>query len=73
MLSYVEAGAGIGIVPESVVTSEPPLRFVLLKPVVAVPLVFVWQENEDTPAVQRLRELVVAWRKSGRLWRREAA
>ncbi len=73
VLSYVEAGAGIGIVPESVVTPELPLRFLLLKPVVAVPLVFVWQKNEDTPAVQRFRELVIAWQKSGRLWKRESA
>lgn len=69
VLSYVEAGAGLGIVPESVVTPEVALRFVLLKPVVAVPLVFVWQEAEDTPAVQRLRELVAEWQRAGRLWK----
>jgi DNA-binding transcriptional LysR family regulator len=69
VLSYVEAGAGIGIVPESVVTPDLPLHFVLLKPYIAVPLVFVWQENEDTPAVQRFRELVVDWQKSGKLWK----
>lgn len=69
VLSYVEAGAGVGIVPESVMTPELPLRFVPLRPVVSVPLVLVWQENEDTPAVQRFRELVLEWQKRGRLWR----
>lgn len=69
VLSYVEAGAGIGIVPESVVTPEASLRFVLLKPVVSVPLVLVWQEGEDTPAVQRLRELVTEWQQTGALWK----
>jgi DNA-binding transcriptional LysR family regulator len=69
VLSYVEAGAGVGIVPESVMTPELPLRFVPLQPLVAIPLVLVWQEAEDTPAVQRFRELVIAWQKSGRLWK----
>ena len=69
VLSYVEAGAGIGIVPESVIAPDLPLRFVLLQPVVTVPLVLVWQEDDDTPAVQRFRELVIDWQKSGRLWK----
>jgi DNA-binding transcriptional LysR family regulator len=68
VLSYVEAEVGIGIVPESVVTPNFPLRFVPLQPIVTVPLVLVWQENEDTPAVQRFRELVAEWQKGGRLW-----
>jgi DNA-binding transcriptional LysR family regulator len=68
VLSYVEAGAGIGIVPESVMIPELPLRFVLLQPVVTIPLVLVWQEDEDTPAVQRFRELVLEWQKAKRLW-----
>ena len=71
VLSYVEAGVGIGIVPESVVTPNFPLRFVPLQPAVTVPLVLVWQENEDTPAVQRFRELVEQWQKMGSLWRVE--
>ena len=70
VLSYVEAGAGVGIVPESVITPDLPLRFILLKPVVSVPLVFVWQEDEDTPAVQRFRELVIEWQKAGKLWKK---
>jgi len=68
VMSYVEAGAGIGVVTESVVTPMPALRFVLLKPVQRVPLVFVWQEDEDTPPLQRFRELLLEWKGSGRLW-----
>ena len=70
VLSYVEAGAGVGVVPECVMTPEVSLRFVPLKPMVAVPLVFVWQEDEDTPAVQRFRELVIEWQKAGKLWKK---
>ena len=70
VLSYVEARAGIGIVPESVITADLPLRFIPLKPIVSVPLVFVWQEDEDTPAVQRFRELVIEWQKAGKLWKK---
>src|SRR5438128_1985081 len=49
VMSYVEAGAGIGVVTESVVTPSPALAFVLLKPIQRVPLVFVWREDEDAP------------------------
>jgi DNA-binding transcriptional LysR family regulator len=69
VLSYVEAGAGAGIVPDSVVTPDFHLRYVPLQPAVTIPLVLVWQENEDTPAVQRFRELVVEWQKAGLLWK----
>src|SRR5688572_15578550 len=69
VLSYVEAGAGVGIVPESVSTPEGALHFVPLVPLASVPLVLVWQEDEDTPAVQRFRELVVQWQRQGKLQR----
>ncbi len=68
VLSYVEAGAGIGVVPESVAISGLPLQFVPLAPTMSVPLVLVWQEAHDTPAVQRFRELVIEWLESGMLW-----
>ena len=68
IMSYVEAGAGIGIVTESVVAPSPALRFVLLRPVQCVPLVLVWQEDEDTPSVQRFRELLLEWKSSRKLW-----
>ena len=68
VLSYVEAGVGVGIVPESVITPDLPVRFVPLHPVVSVPLVLAWQEDEDTPAVQRFRELILEWQKAKKLW-----
>jgi DNA-binding transcriptional LysR family regulator len=68
VMSYVEAGAGIGVVTESVVTPTPALCFVLLKPVQRVPLVFVWREDEDAPPVQRFRELLLEWKSGGKLW-----
>lgn len=70
VLSYAEAGAGVGIVTDSVVTPEHPLRFVPLRPAVTVPLVLVWQEDEASPPVERFRELLVEWQKGGQLWRR---
>ena len=69
VMSYVEAGAGIGVVTESVVPASPVLCFVLLKPVQRVPLVMVWQEDEDPPPVQRFRELLLEWKTGGKLWR----
>jgi DNA-binding transcriptional LysR family regulator len=68
VMSYVEAGAGIGVVTESVVTPSPALRFVWLTPVQRVPLVFVWREDEDSPPVQRFRELLLEWKSTGKLW-----
>lgn len=68
VISYVEAGAGIGVVTESVLPESSGLKFVLLQPVQRVPLVFVWQEHEDTPPVQRFRELLLEWKKQGKLW-----
>jgi DNA-binding transcriptional LysR family regulator len=68
VLSYVEAGAGVAVVTDSVVGPESPLHFVPLKPVLSVPLVLVWQEDNDTPPVTRFRELVLEWKTEGRLW-----
>lgn len=71
VMSYVEAGAGIGVVTESVVAPSPALRFILLKPVESVPLVLVWQEDEDAAPVQRFRELLFEWNSAGKLWNGE--
>lgn len=68
VMSYVEAGAGIGVVTEGVVTPMPALRFILLKPLQRVPLVLVWQEDDDSPPVQRFRELLLEWKAAGKLW-----
>ncbi|HEX7862667.1 MAG TPA: LysR substrate-binding domain-containing protein [Verrucomicrobiae bacterium] len=67
VMSYVEAGAGIGVVTERVMTPTPALKFVGLKPVQRVPLVFVWQEDNDSPPVQRFRELLLEWKAGKRL------
>ncbi len=72
VLSYVEAGAGVGIVPDCVIASEQQLRFVPLKPAMSVPLVLVWPEGTDPTPVQRFRELVVEWQKAGKLWKNPA-
>lgn len=69
VMSYVEAGAGVGVVTELVVPSSQALRFVLLQPLQSVPLVLVWQEDDDPPPVQRFRELLLEWKSSGRLWK----
>lgn len=69
VMSYVEAGAGIGVVTELVVAPSPSLRFILLQPVQCVPLVLVWHEDDDVPSVQRFRELLLEWKSSGKLWK----
>jgi len=71
VLSYVEAGAGLGVVPESVILPESVLRFVPLRPAFCVPLVLVWHEDENPPAVQRFRELLLEWNNAGKLWRQD--
>ena len=68
VMSYVEACAGIGVVTESVVAPDPGLRFILLRPVQSVPLVLVWQEDQDAPPVQRFRELLFEWNRARKLW-----
>jgi len=70
VLSYVEAEAGLGVVPESVmVPGTPGLCFVPLTPAHSVPLVLVWREDADAPPVRRFRELLLEWKAAGKLWR----
>jgi len=70
VLSYVEAGAGVGVVTDSVVDAGGNLQFVPLIPAVTVPLVLVWQEDDDSPPLQRFRELLLEWKQAGKLWLR---
>lgn len=72
VLCYVEAGAGIAVAPASVITGTP-LKYVPLAPAVHVQLVLVWPENEDTPAVQRFRELLLEWKAAGKLFENYSA
>jgi DNA-binding transcriptional LysR family regulator len=68
VMSYVEAGAGWGVVVDSVVPVQGDLRFVPLTPAATVPLALVWQEDDRSPAVERFRDLVLEWKQQGRLW-----
>ena len=70
VLSYVEAGAGIGIVPESVVTGEENSSVVAipLTPTHAVPLVMVWGKDREAPPEAAFRGLIRDWLASGELW-----
>ncbi|MFZ4764408.1 MAG: LysR substrate-binding domain-containing protein [Roseimicrobium sp.] len=68
VLTYAEAGAGIGVVPESVRTlaQGDELVFKPLHPVQAVELVMVWSHAESNPAAQAFRALVMEWRTRGK-------
>lgn len=70
VMTYVEAGAGIGVVTELVGSTSPLLKFVPLRPAQTVPLVLVWHDDQDTPPVQRFRELISEWHRAGKLWAR---
>ena len=66
IMQYVEAGAGIGVVPES--TMSRNLALIPLKPQHTIPLVMVWAKEGDDPAVVAFRELVKEWLREGKLW-----
>ena len=72
VLSYVEAGAGIGIIPDSVgaLGAGGPLVFRPLAPVQAVDLVMVWSDAEPSPAASAFRALVAEWLRERRLWKK---
>jgi DNA-binding transcriptional LysR family regulator len=70
VMTYVEAGAGIGVVTELVTPANANLRFIPLRPAQTVPLVLVWNESQDAPPVQRFRELLSEWHRDGKLWKR---
>ena len=75
VLSYVEAGAGVGIVSDSVaeVSRDRPLVFRLLEPAHAVDLVAVWSEEKDSPPSAAFRKLLLEWQANGELWRESGA
>jgi DNA-binding transcriptional LysR family regulator len=61
VLIYVEAGAGIGVVPESVSvldTKGSGIVFKPLHPLQTVELVMVWNEAQNNPAAHAFRALV---------------
>lgn len=66
ILQYVEAGAGVGVVPESTVSKN--IALIPLKPQQTIPLVMVWAKEGEDPAVVAFRELVREWLREGKLW-----
>lgn len=70
VLSYVEAGAGLGIATDSVAATSmaPSLKYLPVLPERTVPLVLVWNPEEDTPATQAFRNLVAEWLAAEKLW-----
>ena len=72
VLSYVEAGAGIGIIPDSVAAlgAGGPLVFRPLSPVQAIELGMVWSDSEPSPAASAFRALVAEWLRARKLWKK---
>lgn len=70
VLSYVEAGTGLGIITDSIAAaaSAHGLWFVPLRPARYVPLVLVWNPDQDEPPVRAFRELLAEWLRDGKLW-----
>ncbi len=74
VLAYVESGAGVGIIPDSVAAlgTGRPLVVRPLKPWRTVDLVMVWSNDQDSPAAAAFRELMAEWIKERRLWKEPA-
>jgi DNA-binding transcriptional LysR family regulator len=71
VLNYVEADAGIGIIPDSVagLGAGAPIVFRPLTPTHTVELVMMWSEDEPSPALTAFRTLVAEWRDGRKLWK----
>jgi DNA-binding transcriptional LysR family regulator len=70
VLAYVEAGAGLGIMTDSVTAlgTGRPLVFRPILPKHTVDLVMVWSEQKDSPPAAAFRALVGDWHRQGKLW-----
>jgi DNA-binding transcriptional LysR family regulator len=70
VLSYVEAGAGIGVIPDSICSLGAGLSVVFrpLIPVHSVELVMVWSDQVESPPATAFRNLMQEWQKAGWLW-----
>lgn len=73
VLSYVEAGAGIGIISDSIcpLGQGQPLVFRPLSPVHTIDLVMVWSEANDSPPAAAFRGLLREWKDAGLLWKQK--
>ena len=71
VLRYVEAGTGLGIVPDSIGEAEahPSWSLASLTPHFTVPLVMVWKAEQDEPPVAAFRKLIGEWLRAGTLWK----
>ena len=69
VLQYVEAGAGLGIVPESVLSESDRanVKLVPLTPRQTIPLVMVWSKDGEDPSVRAFRALIKEWLAAGKL------
>ena len=69
VLRYVEAGAGIGIITESIGEAEASAAWssIPLTPHATVPLVMVWKEETADPPVNAFTALLQEWVKVGKL------
>ncbi len=63
VMTYVQAGAGIGVVAEGVsaVQASQQLVFKPLLPLQHVELVMVWDQSRANPAVEEFRRLTAMW------------
>jgi DNA-binding transcriptional LysR family regulator len=70
VLSYTEAGAGVGIIPDSVCSLGAGLSVVFrpLIPAHSVELVMVWSDQVESPPAAAFRSLMQEWQKAGWLW-----
>ncbi len=70
VLRYVEAGTGIGIVPESIGEMDGGKSWscVPLTPHFTVPLVLVWKEGREEPPVAAFRQILSEWTRKKRLF-----
>jgi len=71
VLRYVESGAGIGVVPQSMGEMALSKRWVdiPLNPTGSVPLVLVWKDEREDPPMTAFRSLVDEWVNAGKLWK----
>jgi DNA-binding transcriptional LysR family regulator len=67
---YVEAGAGVGIIPETIISlAASSLTARPLAPARSVDLVMVWPADNPSPVLKAFRLLVQEWRENGLLWK----
>ena len=71
VLSYVEAGAGVGVIPDSVCSLGAGLSVVFrpLAPAHTVELVMVWSDQAESAPAAAFRSLMQEWQKKGLLWK----